>query len=65
MKSLRQIILDVAYDQGGKFVYYDRKESESLPMGEIERAIKEGLVTTEEIATEFLKGAAISYLTSQ
>ena len=37
----------------GQFLYYDRKEYEELPLGEIEAAIKAGEITVEEIVGEF------------
>jgi len=39
----------------GDFLYYDRKEDEDLPRGEIEAAIKAGEVTVEQIVERFDK----------
>ena len=35
------------------FLYYDRKEDEDLPRGAIEKAIKDGLITKEQIIKKF------------
>lgn len=51
--SRRQTILGVIEDLVGKFLYYDRKESESLPLGEIEKAVMEGEITVEEMTEKF------------
>jgi hypothetical protein len=38
----RQKILDTLGDTVGCFLYYNRKEDEDLPRGEIEAAVKDG-----------------------
>lgn len=53
MKTRRQIILDVTNDLVIGFMYYDRKESETLPRGAIEEAVENGEVTVQEIIDEF------------
>lgn len=35
------------------FVYYDRKECEDLPLGEIEEAIEKGEITIDELTQAF------------
>lgn len=55
MKTRKEIIKDVASDLISEFLYYDRKEDESLPVGAIEEAIKEGVITIEEILEIFEK----------
>lgn len=35
------------------FLYYDRKEDEDLPRGAIQKAIKDGLITKEQIIKKF------------
>lgn len=55
-KTLRQKILNVAVDLMGDFMYHDRKEDSSLPEGAIEHAIKDGIITVEEIMEVFRKG---------
>ena len=37
----------------GKLMYYDRKEDEDLPRGQIEDAIANNEITIEEIVVEF------------
>jgi len=51
----RQNILDTVSDAATDFMYYDRKEDEELPGGAIEQAVKDGIITYEEIADLFLK----------
>lgn len=53
VKDLRQHILDEISDMVAKFLYYDRKEDQILPRGEIEAAIKAGEITVDEIVAEF------------
>ena len=40
-------------DLVSKFLYYDRKEDEELPKGEIEAMIKKGETSIEEIVEVF------------
>lgn len=49
----RELILNCMDDMVADFLYYDRKEDEDLPMGEIQRVILEGCVTQEEIVERF------------
>lgn len=49
----KQQVLDYVSDLVSDFLYYDRKEDEDLPVGEIERRIELGIVTVEEIADQF------------
>ena len=51
----KKLILGTVDDLVGDFLYYGRKEDEELGVGEIENAIKEGIITPEEIAMQFLK----------
>ena len=51
----KELILDTISDIIAKFLWYDRKEDEELPRGEIEKAIKDGLITIEEICEKFKK----------
>jgi hypothetical protein len=55
-KERRRIILDTAEDAGVNFIYYDRKESEGLPDGEIEAAVTAGEITRAEILDAFSRG---------
>ena len=52
-RTRREIIIDVLDDVVSDFLYYDRKESESLPMGEIEAAIMTGEIHASEIVAHF------------
>lgn len=51
----RQVILDTASDLMASFLYYDRKENESLGRGEIKAAITQGVVTVDELVAIFRK----------
>lgn len=53
MKTRKQHILDIVNDLAGSFLYYDRKEDEDMPVGEIEATIKAGEITIDEIVAEF------------
>tara|TARA_Y100000310_G_scaffold344349_1_gene456657 strand:- start:5812 stop:6000 length:189 start_codon:yes stop_codon:yes gene_type:complete len=53
MSNRRQNILDILDDLVGKFMYYDRKESETLSMGAIEAAVKAGEITVDEMIEQF------------
>ena len=50
----KQIILDTISDMISELLYYDRKEDEELGVGDIEQAIKDGVITVDEILT-FIK----------
>lgn len=53
MKEIKELILINVRDLVTNFLYYDRKEDEELEYGEIEKAIKEGTITFEEIVNAF------------
>lgn len=53
MKSRRQTILDIVSDLVADFVYYDRKESESLPLGALDAAVRAGEISVDEIVAHF------------
>lgn len=57
----RQRILNEVAHIVGLLLYYDRKEDDDLPLGDIEEAIKNGEITIEEMvalfAVELRKGA--------
>jgi hypothetical protein len=48
-------ILGVIEDLVSNFLYYDRKEDEDLPRGSIERAVKNGVITIEDMTRQFKK----------
>lgn len=52
-RTRRQIILDIVDDLVTNFLYYDRKESSSLPLGQIEEAIRAGEITINEMVSLF------------
>lgn len=58
MKTRRELILGTVDDLVGQFMYYDRKEDEQLPRGQIEEAIAAGEVSVDEIVAAFRKGLA-------
>lgn len=45
----RQRILNIAEDLPTNVLFYNRKEDDDLPVGAIEKAVRSGLVTVEEI----------------
>lgn len=47
---MRQRILDIIDDMMSDLLYYRRKEDNQLPVGAIERAIRAGEVSVDEIA---------------
>ena len=47
--EIENTITDLVSD----FLYYDRKEDESLPMDAIEKAIRDGDITIDEIIQKF------------
>ncbi len=48
-KAVENTIDDLVSD----FLYYDRKEDEDLPLGVIDRQIKEGSLSVDEIVHKF------------
>lgn len=49
----KENILLTIDDLVSNFLYYDRKEDESLPRGAIEEAVKSGEISEEEIVSKF------------
>ena len=49
----KKYIMDVIDDMVSDFVYYNRKEDEVLPDGSIEQAVKDGIVTIDEMCNYF------------
>jgi len=49
----RKLVFNTVEDLVADFLYYDRKEDEELPRGEIERMIKDGDITIQEILDLF------------
>ena len=53
MKDIKQTILDTIDDTVAKLVYYDRKEDEELPVGAIDQAVRDGVITVDEMVEKF------------
>jgi len=51
--EIKESILLKVDDLVSDFLYYDRKEDEELPRGEIEKAINNGDITIDEIVSYF------------
>ena len=51
--EIKESILLTVDDLVSDFLYYDRKEDEELPRGEIEKAINNGDITIDEIVNYF------------
>jgi len=51
--EVKGYILGVVRDLVSDFLYYDRKEDEELALGEIEVAIANGVIGTQDIVDEF------------
>lgn len=52
-ENRRRLIVDTASDLMASFLYYDRKEDQELPRGEIESALLSGEITVEELLDVF------------
>lgn len=53
MKTRKEYIEANVTDLVSSFLYYDRKEDDDLPRGEIELAIETGEITADEIIELF------------
>ncbi len=51
----RDVILDTIDDCVTDLLYYDRKDDESLPVGDIEAAVAAGEITLEDMVACFSK----------
>lgn len=51
----REKILAMVENAAMDVMSYHRKEDDEFPVGSIEQAVKDGIVTYEEMAAEFLK----------
>ncbi len=54
-EDIKQQILNTISDLVSDFMCYDRKEDEDLPRGAVEQAVKDGIITVDEIVNEFRK----------
>lgn len=52
----RKAIADEVDTMVAKFLYYDRKEDEELPVGSIEEALATGEITVADLVSWFLRG---------
>lgn len=52
---MKQNILDTISDLCSDFLYYDRKEDESLNVEQLNSAVKNGEITIDEMVSEFRK----------
>jgi len=50
---MKKDILDVVEDLANSLLYYDRQDDEVLPKGSIQKAIKEDIITVDEIIEKF------------
>lgn len=53
MSDMKKLILGTISDLVADFLYYDRKEDESLPMGTIEHCVADGTVSVGELVEHF------------
>jgi hypothetical protein len=51
--ELREHIIGTIGDMVSDLLYYNRKEDEDLPVGAIEQAVKDGVITVEELVECF------------
>ena len=51
--EIRDEIMRTIQDMTADFLYYGRKEDEDLRVGAIEKAVKDGYITVDEIVEEF------------
>ena len=51
--EVRELILGHVKDLVGAFLYYDRKDDEELCLYDIEKAVRDGVITAGEIGIEF------------
>lgn len=58
---MKNLILAKLSDLVLDFIYYDRKEDEELSAEQLQKAIKEGEITIEEIVSSFEKGLKASF----
>lgn len=52
---MKQKILDIISDLCSDFLYYDRKESETLSFEQLNESVKSGVITVDEMVFEFRK----------
>ena len=50
---MKQKILNTISDLCSRFLYYDRKEDEELSVKKLNKAVKNGEITIDEMVSEF------------
>lgn len=50
---MKDLIMDTVEDLVIDFLGYDRKVDEDLKLGDIQKAIDEGIITSDEIVSKF------------
>ncbi len=58
---MKQLILNKIETLCAKFLYYDRKEDEELSAVQLNQAVKEGIITIDEMVNEFRKHLESTY----
>ena len=53
MKDVKQLILDTIEDLCLNFVFYDRKGDEDLSINELNKAVKDRIITVAEMVEHF------------
>lgn len=56
--EIRRRIIGLISDRVADLMYYDRKEDEGLPVGAIEQAIEDGVITIDEMVAAFRENLA-------
>jgi hypothetical protein len=51
--DLNLLIKDTISDAVGNLLYYHRKEDSELPVGCIDQAVRDGVITIDEMVEEF------------
>ena len=59
MKDVKQLILDAIEDWCSNFVFYDRKEDEDLSINKLNKAVKDKIITVDEMVEHF-KGCLLN-----
>ncbi len=52
---MKQKIINTISDLCGHFLYYDRKEDETLSMEQLNKAVADSVITVDEMVAEFRK----------
>ena len=55
MKTPKQKVLDIISDAVSNLLYYNRKEDSEMPVGKINKLVKKGDITIDEMVAEFRK----------